>query len=141
VRSLHDEEDRNLEMPFHYTQFGAVLMVDIVGFSQVIMHCCCLPLHPCLQADFLAACLGYAPSTCLSYLPINHPIDPSLQISLVTPEQFDPITYSLAHTDHPHTIPYDSYMCCAPHPHGPASKILIFIVHLPPFGWLPSMFP
>ncbi|KAF9341632.1 hypothetical protein BGZ91_005556 [Linnemannia elongata] len=35
VRSLHDEEDRNLEMPFHYTQFGAVLMVDIVGFSQM----------------------------------------------------------------------------------------------------------
>ncbi|KAG0359219.1 hypothetical protein BGX24_005804, partial [Mortierella sp. AD032] len=34
VRSLHDEEDRNLEMPFQYTQFGAVLMVDIVGFSQ-----------------------------------------------------------------------------------------------------------
>ncbi|KAF9346006.1 hypothetical protein BGX26_002527 [Mortierella sp. AD094] len=35
VRSLHDEEDRNLEMPFQYTQFGAVLMVDIVGFSQM----------------------------------------------------------------------------------------------------------
>lgn len=35
---MHDEEDRNLEMPFHYTQFGAVLMVDIVGFSQVILH-------------------------------------------------------------------------------------------------------
>ncbi|KAG9064518.1 hypothetical protein KI688_003708 [Linnemannia hyalina] len=35
VRSLHDEEERNLEMPFHYTQFGAVLMVDIVGFSQM----------------------------------------------------------------------------------------------------------
>ncbi|KAF9120405.1 hypothetical protein BGW39_011399, partial [Mortierella sp. 14UC] len=35
VRSLHDEEERNLEMPFQYTQFGAVLMVDIVGFSQM----------------------------------------------------------------------------------------------------------
>ncbi|KAF9923508.1 hypothetical protein FBU30_006445 [Linnemannia zychae] len=35
VRSLHDEEECNLEMPFHYTQFGAVLMVDIVGFSQM----------------------------------------------------------------------------------------------------------
>ncbi|KAG0343055.1 hypothetical protein BG000_009374 [Podila horticola] len=35
VRSLHAEEDRALEMPFHYTQFGAVLMVDIVGFSQM----------------------------------------------------------------------------------------------------------
>lgn len=36
MRSLHAEEDRALEMPFHYTQFGAVLMVDIVGFSQVM---------------------------------------------------------------------------------------------------------
>ncbi|KAF9321538.1 hypothetical protein BG003_001269 [Podila horticola] len=36
VRSLHAEEDRALEMPFHYTQFGAVLMVDIVGFSQFL---------------------------------------------------------------------------------------------------------
>ncbi|KAF9431147.1 hypothetical protein BGZ94_008297 [Podila epigama] len=35
VRSLHAEEDRPLEMPFNYTQFGAVLMVDIVGFSQM----------------------------------------------------------------------------------------------------------
>ncbi|KAG0099870.1 hypothetical protein BGZ93_005474 [Podila epicladia] len=36
VRSLHAEEDRALEMPFQYTQFGAVLMVDIVGFSQFL---------------------------------------------------------------------------------------------------------
>lgn len=35
MRSLHAEEDGALEMPFHYTQFGAVLMVDIVGFSQM----------------------------------------------------------------------------------------------------------
>ncbi|KAG0206461.1 hypothetical protein BGX28_002094 [Mortierella sp. GBA30] len=35
VRSLHSEDDLGLEMPFNYTQFGAVLMVDIVGFSQM----------------------------------------------------------------------------------------------------------
>ncbi|KAF9571254.1 hypothetical protein EC968_000797 [Mortierella alpina] len=35
VRSLHSEEDLELEMPFIYTQFGVVLMVDIVGFSQM----------------------------------------------------------------------------------------------------------
>lgn len=38
MRSLHvSEEEGNLDMPFMYTQFGAVLMVDIVGFSQVRM--------------------------------------------------------------------------------------------------------
>ncbi|KAF9576057.1 hypothetical protein BGW38_008172, partial [Lunasporangiospora selenospora] len=35
VRSLHAEEDRNLDMPYKFTQFGAVLMVDLVGFSQI----------------------------------------------------------------------------------------------------------
>ncbi|KAF9915058.1 Adenylate cyclase type 10, partial [Lobosporangium transversale] len=36
VRSLHVEEDHPiLKTPFSYTQFGAVLMVDIVGFSQM----------------------------------------------------------------------------------------------------------
>ncbi|KAG0318729.1 hypothetical protein BGZ99_005484 [Dissophora globulifera] len=35
VRNFHADEDRVLETPFNYTQFGAVLMVDIVGFSQM----------------------------------------------------------------------------------------------------------
>ncbi|KAG0247966.1 hypothetical protein DFQ27_001339, partial [Actinomortierella ambigua] len=34
VRSLHEEEKKPLEVPFQYKQFGVVLMVDIVGFSQ-----------------------------------------------------------------------------------------------------------
>ncbi|KAG0371690.1 hypothetical protein BGX24_001329 [Mortierella sp. AD032] len=36
VRSLHEGEELPLEhLPFSFTQFGAVLMVDIVGFSQM----------------------------------------------------------------------------------------------------------
>ncbi|KAF9971548.1 hypothetical protein BGZ73_005501 [Actinomortierella ambigua] len=35
VRSLHEEEKKPLEVPFQYKQFGVVLMVDIVGFSQM----------------------------------------------------------------------------------------------------------
>ncbi|KAF9113556.1 hypothetical protein BGX27_001317, partial [Mortierella sp. AM989] len=36
VRCLHVDEDHPaIKMPFSYTQFGAVLMVDIVGFSQM----------------------------------------------------------------------------------------------------------
>ncbi|KAF9183292.1 hypothetical protein BGZ50_004303 [Haplosporangium sp. Z 11] len=35
VRGLHSEEDLDLKMPFNYTQFGVVLMFDIVGFSEL----------------------------------------------------------------------------------------------------------
>ncbi|KAF9341516.1 hypothetical protein BGZ91_007173, partial [Linnemannia elongata] len=36
VRSLHEGEEEPIEeLPFSFTQFGAVLMVDIVGFSQM----------------------------------------------------------------------------------------------------------
>ncbi|KAF9539015.1 hypothetical protein EC957_005957 [Mortierella hygrophila] len=36
VRSLYEEEEVPIkELPFSFTQFGAVLMVDIVGFSQM----------------------------------------------------------------------------------------------------------
>ncbi|KAG0042364.1 hypothetical protein BGZ83_000554 [Gryganskiella cystojenkinii] len=35
VRCLHADDDEPIEMPFSFTQFGAVLMVDIVGFSQM----------------------------------------------------------------------------------------------------------
>ncbi|GJJ77485.1 hypothetical protein EMPS_09844 [Entomortierella parvispora] len=35
VRQLHAEDEEPIGMPFSYTQFGAVLMVDIVGFSQM----------------------------------------------------------------------------------------------------------
>ncbi|KAK3814886.1 MAG: hypothetical protein J3Q66DRAFT_432623, partial [Benniella sp.] len=36
VRCLHVEDDHPvIEIPFSYTQFGVVLMVDIVGFSQM----------------------------------------------------------------------------------------------------------
>ncbi|KAG0034484.1 hypothetical protein BGZ81_004516 [Podila clonocystis] len=35
VRSLHQERDYPIKTPFIFNQFGAVLMVDIVGFSQM----------------------------------------------------------------------------------------------------------
>ncbi|KAF8983184.1 hypothetical protein BGZ52_001216, partial [Haplosporangium bisporale] len=35
VRSLHQEHDYPIQTPFIFKQFGAVLMVDIVGFSQM----------------------------------------------------------------------------------------------------------
>lgn len=59
VRNLHEGEEVPIkELPFSFTQFGAVLMVDIVGFSQVKIELRKkLPEGGCVHLSVLCVCI------------------------------------------------------------------------------------